>query len=58
MLFIFFQHPSVPTNIILGWKGLPGTNTLAYYEASVVAQDSCFPTLVSNMCSSIEITLK
>ncbi len=21
-----------PTNIRLGWKGLPGTNTLAYYE--------------------------
>jgi hypothetical protein len=22
------------TNIILGWKSLPGTNTLAYYENS------------------------
>jgi hypothetical protein len=21
-----------PTNIRLDWKGLPGTNTLAYYE--------------------------
>ncbi len=21
-----------PANIRLGWKGLPGTNTLAYYE--------------------------
>ncbi len=21
-----------PTNTTLGWKGLPGTNTLAYYE--------------------------
>jgi hypothetical protein len=22
---------ALPTNIILGWKGLPGANTLAYY---------------------------
>ncbi len=24
--------PALPTNISLGWKGLPGTNTLANYE--------------------------
>jgi len=24
--------PALPTNIRLGWKGLPGTNVLAYYE--------------------------
>jgi hypothetical protein len=23
---------ALPTNTRLGWKGLPGTNTLAYYE--------------------------
>jgi len=23
---------ALPTNIRLGWKGLPRTNTLAYYE--------------------------
>ncbi len=23
---------ALPKNIILGWKSLPGTNTLAYYE--------------------------
>jgi hypothetical protein len=23
---------ALPTNIRPGWKGLPGTNTLAYYE--------------------------
>jgi hypothetical protein len=23
---------ALPANIISGWKGLPGTNTLAYYE--------------------------
>ncbi len=24
------QAPALPANIRLGWKGLPGTNTLAY----------------------------
>jgi hypothetical protein len=24
--------PALPTNIRLGWKGLPGTNTLSYSE--------------------------
>ncbi len=28
--------PTLPTNCILGWKGLPGTNTLAYYENSLI----------------------
>jgi hypothetical protein len=23
--------PALPANIRLGWKGLPGTNTLAFY---------------------------
>jgi len=26
--------PALPTNLRLGWKFLPGTNTLAYYENS------------------------
>ncbi len=26
------QAPSLTANIRLGWKGLPGTNTLAYYK--------------------------
>ncbi len=26
--------PASPTNIRLGWKGLPGPNALAYYEKS------------------------
>jgi hypothetical protein len=25
---------ALPTKIRVGWKGLPGTNTLAYYEQS------------------------
>ncbi len=28
------QAPALPTNIKLGWKGLPWTNTVAYYENS------------------------
>jgi hypothetical protein len=26
------QAPAFPTNIGLGWKSLPGTNTVAYYK--------------------------
>jgi len=26
------QAPALSVNIRLGWKGLPGTNALAYYE--------------------------
>jgi hypothetical protein len=26
------RAPALPTNIRLGWKGIPGTNTLAHYE--------------------------
>jgi len=26
---------ALPTNIRLGWKGLPGTNALTYYEKSL-----------------------
>jgi hypothetical protein len=29
------QAPVLPTNVILSWKGLPGTNALAYYEKFV-----------------------
>jgi len=28
------EVPRIPANIRLGWKGFPGTNTLAYYEKS------------------------
>jgi hypothetical protein len=30
--FRCFTLGALPTNIRLGWKGLPGTSTLAYYE--------------------------
>ncbi len=29
---LYFRLVALPANIRLGWKGLPGTNTLAYYE--------------------------
>jgi hypothetical protein len=28
------KHLALPTNTRLGWKGLPGANTLAYYKHS------------------------
>ncbi len=31
------QAPDLPANIRLYWKGLPDTNTLAYYENSQIA---------------------
>jgi hypothetical protein len=30
--FLLGQAQASPSNIRLGWKGLPGTNALAYYE--------------------------
>jgi hypothetical protein len=30
--FVISTSPALPINIRLYWKGLPGTNTLAYYE--------------------------
>ena len=33
------------TNITLVWKGLPGTNTLAYYESSKITDVLSFITL-------------
>ncbi len=33
-------------NIVLGWKGLPGTNTLAYYGHSYISDMKSFITLV------------
>jgi hypothetical protein len=31
-----------PTNIRLGWKGWPGSSTLAYYENSSIIAVKCF----------------
>ncbi len=36
---------TLPTNIRLGWKDLPGTSTLAYYELSQITVIKSFKTL-------------
>ncbi len=33
---------SLPTNIRLDWNGLPGTDTLAYYEHSCITEEKKF----------------
>jgi hypothetical protein len=37
---------ALPTNIKSGWKGLPDTNALAYYENSKITPVKSFITLV------------
>ncbi len=39
------EVPTLPLNIRLGWKGISGTNTLAYYEHSQIAAVKSFMTL-------------
>jgi hypothetical protein len=38
------QAPALPTNVGLGWKGLPWTNALAYYKRSLITEDKSFIT--------------
>ncbi len=40
---------ALPTNIRLGWEGLPGTNTLAYYERFVNYGRKSFIALVPDV---------
>jgi hypothetical protein len=35
---------ALPANNTLGWKGLPGTNTLAYYENPLITEEKRFIT--------------
>jgi hypothetical protein len=39
---LYVRLLALPTNIRLGWKGLPGTNTLAYYEYSYITDVKVF----------------
>ncbi len=39
---------ALPTNIRLGWKGLPGTNALAYYEKAQLTAIKCITTLATD----------
>jgi hypothetical protein len=43
--------PALLTNIRLAWKGLTGTNTLAYYENSSITKVKSFIT----MCSGVNL---
>jgi len=36
------QAPASPANIRLGWKSLSGTNSLAYYENSLITAVKSF----------------
>jgi len=46
---------ALPTNIRLGWKGLPGTNALAYFEKAIGVTRRLWhlKTYLSNTCCSI-----
>ncbi len=48
---------ALPTNIRLGWKGFPGTNTLAYYEIPYVTTVKSFIGLAPVVDFSISIIL-
>jgi len=41
----FSQAPALPPNMRLGYKGLPGTNTLTYYENPYITDIKSFITL-------------
>ncbi len=40
-------------NIRLGWKGLPETNPVAYYEHTLIADVKCFIALTSGMAPAL-----
>jgi hypothetical protein len=42
---LFGRLLSSPTNVKLGWKSLPGTNTLAYYKNPYITDKESFITL-------------
>ncbi len=43
-----FRLLASPTNIRLGWKGMPGTNTLAYYGKASLTAVKRFITLATS----------
>jgi hypothetical protein len=42
------KAPALPANIRLGWKGLPRTNALAYYQKAQLRAVKSFITLVTD----------
>ncbi len=53
---LYGRLQALPTNIRLGWKGLPETNALAYYEKAQLTAVKCFITLAP--CPSIALSHK
>ncbi len=47
----------LPTNIRPGWKGLPGTNALAYYEKALLTAIKSFISLAPGHPSSFQFSL-
>jgi hypothetical protein len=45
MVMHFSRILALPKNILLAWKGLLGTNTLAYQEKLYIMEVKCFITL-------------
>jgi len=45
MLYSWGRLLALATNNILGWKGLPGTETLAYYKNSYITDVKFYTTL-------------
>ncbi len=43
------QSEVLPANIRLGWKGLAGTKTIAYYENSYITAVKCLITFDPNV---------
>jgi hypothetical protein len=46
---LFWKVPALPTKILLGNKGLPGINTLAYYENLQITDIKSFLTISSGI---------
>jgi hypothetical protein len=47
-----------PTNIRLSWKGLPGTNTLAYYKNPLITVIKSFIVQAPEVCFTAVIKLQ
>jgi hypothetical protein len=56
-MFATKATPEVGSNIRLGWKGLPGTNTLAYYTQILITTVKSFITLTPGQSFPLVILL-
>ncbi len=51
---LYVKLLALPTNNRLVWKGLPGTNTLAYYENLQLTAVKCFKTFALAAYNSLK----